>query len=560
MPFTKFDLNPKLLQALTKLGFTTPTPIQQKAIPPLMQGRDVMAAAATGSGKTAAFLLPILHALIEKPRGKTRALILAPTRELAAQIVEHCDALAAHTHLKAAAVYGGVGMEPQVRAFKHGVDIIAACPGRLLDHFQYPYARLDGLEFLVLDEADRMLDMGFLPDVRRILNALPKQRQTMLFSATMPQPIVQLAGEMLKDPAALNIERKSSPAEGIRHAVYPVAEELKKFLLLQLLQRPEAKSVLAFTRTKHRANRLADFLAHNGVPCERIHGNRSQMQRTEAMKGFKSGRYRVMVATDIAARGIDVEALGLVVNFDVPKVPDDYIHRSGRTARAELTGDAFTLVSPAEEGDLRAIERHIGKSFPRHKLEGFDYNHKPAERLEIPIHERIAAIRSRRSDERARSRAKSEYKAGRGTENRPARPASHRSAYAPPTTPEPAHYSRPVAAAHRQPQTNTHQPARDHQPATNTHARPHDRQPATNMHARPHDRQPATNVNRHAAQPQTPAVPAGDLGNRADLRGGFYSIPAAKPEAIFTKYERRGKKPGAPAGKRKPFYTRVHNK
>jgi len=307
MPFTPFNLNPKLLQALGDLGFTAPTPIQKLAIPPLMEGRDALGAAATGSGKTAAFLLPILHAIMDKPRGRTRALVLAPTRELAAQIVEHFNELAAHTPLKAAAVYGGVGMEPQVRAFERGVDLIAACPGRLLDHFQYPYARLEHLEYLVLDEADRMLDMGFLPDVRRILRALPARKQTMLFSATMPPPIVQLSKEMLKDPVALNIERKSAPAAGIRHAAFPVPEELKKYLLLQLLTRPESTSVLAFTRTKHRANRLADFLGKSGVSCERIHGNRSQLQRTEALKGFKGGRYQVLVATDIAARGIDVE-------------------------------------------------------------------------------------------------------------------------------------------------------------------------------------------------------------------------------------------------------------
>ena len=465
MPFTQFNLNPKLLQAVGDLEFTTPTPIQKLAIGPLMEGRDVLGAAATGSGKTAAFLLPILHALMQKPRGRTRALVLAPTRELAAQIVEHCDALAAHTSIKAAAVYGGVGMEPQVRAFKSGVDVIVACPGRLLDHFQYPYARLEHLEFLVLDEADRMLDMGFLPDVRRILKALPVMRQTMLFSATMPQPIVQLSKEMLKDAVALNIERKAAPASGIRHAVFPVPEELKKHLLLQLLKRPEAGSVLAFTRTKHRANRLADFLARNAVSCERIHGNRTQMQRTDALRGFKSGRYQVLVATDIAARGIDVEALGIVVNFDVPHVPDDYIHRSGRTARAELTGDAYTLVSPAEESDLRAIERHIGKSFPRQKVEGFDYSHRPAERFEVPLAERIAAIRARKSEERARSKVKAEAKAQRGA-GQPYRPAPQHHAPRPFSS---AQHMRPAAAAHSfHSKPPAHSQDTPHQPA------PHD--------------------------------------------------------------------------------------
>lgn len=413
MAFSEFHLHPNLLRAVSDLGFEAPTPIQRMSIPPLMEGRDVLAAAATGSGKTAAFLLPILHKLMEKPRGVTRALVLAPTRELAAQIADHLKALAAHTHIKGAAVYGGVGMEPQVKAFQRGVDVIVATPGRLLDHFQYPYAKLDALEYLVLDEADRMLDMGFLPDVRRILKTLPRNRQTFLFSATLPQPIVELAGEMLKDAVRLNVERKAAPAVGITHEAYPVPHELKSHLLLELLKRPEATSVLAFTRTKHRANRLADFLLKRGVPCARIHGNRSQLQRTEALAGFKAGDHRVLVATDIAARGIDVEALGLVVNFDVPNLPEDYIHRVGRTARAELTGHAFTLIAPDEEPDFRTIEAHVGTRIPRRKVEGFDYAHKPQEKLEVPIAERIAAIRARKAEERARSKAKAEAKAGR---------------------------------------------------------------------------------------------------------------------------------------------------
>ena len=430
MQFSSFELNPKLLKAVEDQGFEVPTPIQEMAIPPLMEGRDVLAAAATGSGKTAAFVLPILHKLMEKPRGKTRALVLAPTRELAAQIAEHLKALAAHTQIKGAAVYGGVGMEPQVAAFKRGVDVIIATPGRLLDHFQYPYARLDSLEFLVLDEADRMLDMGFLPDVRRVLKQLPAGRQTILCSATLPLPIVELAREMLDNPVALNVERKSAPAEGITHAAYPVPHELKSHLLLELLKRPEASSVLAFTRTKHRANRLADFLEKRGVSCARIHGSRSQAQRTEALAGFKAGRYKVLVATDIAARGIDVQALGLVVNFDVPNLPEDYIHRVGRTARADATGDAYTLVSPQEEAEFREIERHLGKKLPRQTVEGFDYTRKAEERFEVPLAERIAVIRARKAEERARAKAKLQRRSGQETQGKsPAgsrRPSSQR--------------------------------------------------------------------------------------------------------------------------------------
>jgi len=310
-------------------------------------------------------------------------------------------------------------MGPQEQAFRKGVDVLLATPGRLLDHLQRPYARLHAVEYLVLDEADRMLDMGFLPDIRRVLEHLPKERRTLLFSATLPAPILELANDMLDNPVALNIERKSAPAAGITHTVYPVPHELKSHLLLTLLRQGTTKSVLAFTRTKHRANRLADFLERNGISCARIHGNRSQVQRTEAMVGFKQGRFRVLVATDIAARGIDVEALGLVVNFDVPHVPEDYIHRVERTARAEATGDAYTFVSPEEEGDFRAIERHMGKRLPRQQLAGFDYTKRPAERLEIPLAERIATIRARKKDERVRAKANADRRAANGSPARP---------------------------------------------------------------------------------------------------------------------------------------------
>jgi ATP-dependent RNA helicase RhlE len=431
--FSSFGLHPDLVRATEDLGFTKPTPIQQDSIPPAMEGQDVLACAMTGSGKTAAFLLPILHRLRDKPRGTTRALILTPTRELAAQIEEHLRELAKHTRMRGAAVFGGVGIGPQEQAFRRGVDIIVATPGRLLDHFQQPYARLEGLEILVLDEADRMLDMGFLPDIRRVLRHLPNtQRQTLFFSATMPPPIVTLSREMLQNPATLNIERKQAPATGVTQALYPVAQDLKVGLFVELVKRNEIGNVIVFCRTKHRANRLAEQLEKRGVPAAKIHGNRSQAQRTEALAGFKNGNYRVLVATDIVARGIDVEALDHVVNFDVPHLPEDYIHRVGRTARAEATGDAFTFVAPEEEGDLRAIERAIGRRLPRRVVEGFDYTSKPREQLEVPLAERIAAIRARKAEERARAKAKTERKAQiqaeedartSGSRTRPARPA-----------------------------------------------------------------------------------------------------------------------------------------
>jgi ATP-dependent RNA helicase RhlE len=401
MSFATLPLHPLLLKGLRDLGFVRPTPIQAEAIPPALVGRDVLACAMTGSGKTFAFLLPILQHLMEKPRGTTRALVITPTRELAAQILEALNDVAVHTAVTGAAVYGGVSMGPQEHAFRSGADVIIATPGRLLDHFRQPYAKLTGVEYLVLDEADRMLDMGFLPDIRRVLRHVPQRRQTLFFSATMPPPIAALTRELLRAPATINLQRQAAPAVGITQAVYPVEQRLKSALLVALLRSGEMQEALVFTRTKHRANRLAAYLVAQGIAAERIHGNRSQGRRTEALEGFKSGKYRVLVATDIAARGIDVEELGHVVNFDVPGVPDDYIHRVGRTARAEATGDAFTFVSREEEPDLQAIEKAIGKRLPRVTLPGFDYTAR-AESLEIPIAQRIAAIRQRRVAERPR--------------------------------------------------------------------------------------------------------------------------------------------------------------
>ena len=412
MAFTALQLDRNLLRGLKELGYVRPTPIQADAIPPALAGRDLLACASTGSGKTAAFLLPILNHLLAKPRGVTRALVLTPTRELAAQIVEQLNAIALHTPVTAAVVIGGVAMGPQEHAFRSGVDVIVATPGRLLDHMKSPYVNFGRLEYLVLDEADRMLDMGFLPEIRRILRTLPTKRQTLFFSATVPPPIATLASQMLHDPVKINIERSSAPAVGITQALYPVPQDLKASLLVDLLKGNEMQEVLVFTRTKHRANRLAEHLMKAGIDAERIHGNRSQTQRTAALAGFKSGRFRVLVATDIAARGIDVEALGHVVNFDVPLVPEDYIHRVGRTGRAEATGDAFTFVAPEEEDDVRAIERAIGRRLPRVTVPGFDYTARSTPRLEIPVAERIAAIRKKKAEDRARSAAKAQRRAG----------------------------------------------------------------------------------------------------------------------------------------------------
>jgi ATP-dependent RNA helicase RhlE len=439
MPFTGFKLHPSLLRGIKELGFTRPTPIQSEALPPAIEGRDILGCAQTGSGKTAAFLLPILNRLLAKPRGTTRALIITPTRELAAQIQEELQGLAVHTPVTSAAIFGGVGMGPQEHALRSGVDVVIATPGRLLDHMRQPYTRLGGLEVLVLDEADRMLDMGFLPDIRRILRNLPVKRQTLFFSATMPEPIVALTRDMLKHPVTISLQRKAAPAAGITQAVYPVPQDLKSALLLALLERGHMEEVLVFTRTKHRADRLFKQLVKQGIKAERIHGNRSQPQRTEALNGFRSGKYRVLVATDIAARGIDIEELGHVVNFDVPPVPEDYIHRVGRTARAAAVGDAFTFVAPDEEGDLKAIERALGSRLPRVTLPDFDYKAKPEARLEVPMAERIAAIRARKAEERQRAKEKAE------------RRAAHEAAAATRATQPPAASARPRRRRRRGP-------------------------------------------------------------------------------------------------------------
>lgn len=372
MDFNALGLRSSLLRGIDDLGFTTATPIQTDAIPPALEGRDVLACAATGSGKTAAFLLPILERLADKPRGTTRALVLAPTRELAIQILADFEDLAKHTEMRGAAVYGGVGMNPQIEAFRDGVDIVMATPGRLLDHFQRGNAPLKGLEVLVLDEADRMLDMGFLPDIRRVLKHVPRPQQTLFFSATMPPAIEKLTRELLTNPVTVALQIKAQPASGVTQTVYPVAKSDKTRLLIELLKRDGIYDALVFTRTKHGANRLTKKLNKSGVTAERIHGNRSQNQRTKALAGFKRGDFQVLVATDIASRGIDVEELGHVVNFDLPNVPEDYIHRVGRTGRAGETGDAFSFVTPDCEADLAKIERAIGTTLQRKTVEGFD--------------------------------------------------------------------------------------------------------------------------------------------------------------------------------------------
>ena len=372
--FASLNLHPDLLRGIHDLGFIRPTPIQAQAIPPVLAGRDVIGCAQTGTGKTAAFVLPILHRLLQgKSRGNVRSLIVAPTRELALQSMDHLKALSRYVHLKGAAIFGGVPMEPQIKALSQGVDIISATPGRLLDHIYSGRIDFVDLSVLVLDEADRMLDMGFLPDIQKIMKVLPPKRQNLVFSATMPQPILALVNQILTHPLTIQIGQRSAPAVGIRHAIYPVPRHLKPELLMELLRGEGMTAVLVFTRTKHFASRLAQTLERRGFRVSVLHGDRSQSQRLRALEQFRRGRAQVMVATDIAARGIDIDDITHVINFDVPNTPEDYVHRIGRTARVEATGDAFTLVDHDEESIIKDIERALSRTLPRVTLPNFDY-------------------------------------------------------------------------------------------------------------------------------------------------------------------------------------------
>jgi len=376
MPFTALGLHPSLVRAVKALGYVEPSPVQAGAVPPALAGRDVLATAPTGTGKTAAFMLPLLHRLLGGPRGGVRALILSPTRELAEQIEAVTRDLGRFTDVKSVLVVGGRPIGPQEKALRAGPDIVVATPGRLLDLMRGA-ARLDRVAALVLDEADRMLDMGFLPDVKRIVARLPAREQTLLFSATLPPVIAGLASELLRNPAAVQVGRRTAAAVGITQAAYPVPGHLKTALLRHLLRGTEMPSVLVFTRTKHGAKKLARVIAADGFTVGELHSNRTPGQRTTAMDGFRRGDFQILVATNIAARGLDVDHVTHVVSTDVPDVPEDYVHRVGRTGRAGATGDAFVLVSPDEEASLGRIERQLGQRLPRVTLPDFDYRQAP---------------------------------------------------------------------------------------------------------------------------------------------------------------------------------------
>ena len=375
MTFEHFAFDPHVRAGIAACGYAAPTPIQAQAIPKVLEGRDVMGLAQTGTGKTAAFALPILQRLSRGPRGRVRALVLAPTRELAEQTRASFAQLGRATGLRVAAVYGGVSMRPQEDALRGRAEIVVACPGRLLDHLGQGSVSLAHVEVVVLDEADQMLDMGFLPDMRKIMARLPPARQTLLFSATMPAEIRKLAHEWLREPATVQVG-ELAPVTTVSHFLYPVDEHLKTPLLVELLKRTGG-SVLVFTRTKHRAKRLDQRLQKAGFSAASLQGNLSQNRRKQAMDGFRDGRFDVLVATDIASRGIDVSQVTHVVNFDVPGTPEAYTHRIGRTGRAARTGDAFTFVTGEDADMVKQIERRLGRAIERRKLEGFDYRKRP---------------------------------------------------------------------------------------------------------------------------------------------------------------------------------------
>lgn len=382
MKFDAFNFNPAVFAGVLAAGYETPTPIQVQAIPHVLKNRDVMGMAQTGTGKTAAFVLPILHRLVAGKRGFVRALIIAPTRELVEQTHQAIETLGCKTGLRSAAVYGGVGINPQIQKLKHA-DIVVACPGRLLDHLGRHTADLSRVEVLVVDEADQMFDMGFFPDIRRILANLPRERQSLLFSATMPEEIRRLAKDILRDPVTVQAGI-TAPAETVSHALYPVAQHLKTALLIKLLASVHTESVLVFTRTKHRAKSLNEKLAAEGYRCASLQGNLSQCRRQAALDGFRNGTFQILVATDIAARGIDVSRISHVINYDIPSTPEAYIHRIGRTGRMERCGEAFTLITGEDKDMVYAINRIIGSKVEERTISTFNYGLLPPGRDDRP--------------------------------------------------------------------------------------------------------------------------------------------------------------------------------
>ncbi len=429
MLFTELGLSEPILRAVAEEGYTTPTPIQAQAIPAVLSGGDLMAGAQTGTGKTAGFTLPMLQRLsaskgVFNARGvrMIRALVMTPTRELAAQVEESIRTYGRHLPLKSAVMFGGVGMQPQIDALRRGIDILVATPGRLLDHHQQGTLDLSKVEIFVLDEADRMLDMGFIHDIKKVLAILPKQKQSLLFSATFSDDIKDLADRLLNKPALIEVARRNTTAETIEQKVHPVGRNRKKELLAHLIKSSDWRQVLVFTRMKHGANRLAEQLNKDGITAMAIHGNKSQSARTKALSEFKSGTLQVLVATDIAARGIDIDQLPHVVNYELPNVPEDYVHRIGRTGRAGAQGEAVSLVCVDEEGFMRDIERLIKRSVPREVVPGFEPD--PTEKAEpIKLGRQVLNGSAQRSRAPREGGGGGSGVSGRAAQSRPARPA-----------------------------------------------------------------------------------------------------------------------------------------
>ncbi|HET7706462.1 MAG TPA: DEAD/DEAH box helicase [Thermoanaerobaculia bacterium] len=427
MPFTALGLGPSITKAVREVGYTEPTPIQTKAIPVVLSGHDVIGIAQTGTGKTAAFVLPILQNLTTHGsamgRRGMRALIVAPTRELVVQIEENVRAYSRHTRLRCATVFGGVGEQPQIKALRAGTEIVIATPGRLIDLMQQGHVDFSLVEVAVLDEADRMLDMGFLPSIRQIIRKLPEKRQTLMFSATLSKEIEALTHEFQKSPQVVQVGKRANPAESVEQLVYEVPKSRKLALLLHLLRDKGLESVLVFSRTKHGADKIARKLTAAGITTATLHSNRSQNQRLAALKAFKSGTVRVLVATDIAARGIDVEGISHVVNFDFPPQPEDYVHRIGRTGRAQAIGDAISFITPDDLSTLRALEKFISRGIPRKKATDFDYTEAPEDRAEAALF----TDRPRRFQQQSRPAQRGSRPSGSGRpsgSSRPERPSA----------------------------------------------------------------------------------------------------------------------------------------
>ena len=430
MSFHDYDLDPRPLKTLTSQGITEPTPVQAKSFGPALEGRDLIAVAQTGTGKTLAFGLPSITRLAELKISKNTMLVLTPTRELAVQVHDVLKSLARDVGLRSTCIYGGVGMEPQTKALRRGVSIIVATPGRLLDHMNQGHINYRDLSVLVLDEADRMLDMGFLPDIKRILSALPKDRQTLMFSATFPKTIQRLARDFQKDPVRIEVGRSTAPAKDIRQGVYSVDQKAKPKLLMHLLHKDEVESTIVFVRTKHRTDRIAKNLKREGLKAAAIHGDRTQRQRQQAIDGFRRGDYQILVATDVAARGLDVDGITHVINFDMPMTPDDYIHRIGRTARAGASGDALTFVCPDQRRELNNLEKSIGTKLNRENWDGSypEFDTSDAPKSDSPRRSRSNRNSGRNEDaarsDSNRSGAPSKRKRRPGPRKRSDRPAN----------------------------------------------------------------------------------------------------------------------------------------